>query len=289
MISQQLLHGLLIFKVASIIPGGFSRQARVLMALIHLREFLIKREVLVLNVDILVLDLATANADTLPLLLFGLLVRLVVVGMFIEALGSVIIFLEVGELFFCGLKSRILEADFSRVNGLENMLVRGEGKAGSWDRASAGARARAMTMPNTILMTRSRDMAMFINVAILAGDHEVLKHLENHLEPLIIRIGMPLSRQVLQHRLHRIPRELAARCMVEAGILFEELSLRHELMTVLVAEKGLVHILLALLIRVQVLIELHLRLLFGLLGLRFFGLGRRIVQQMRREPFFEYP
>lgn len=144
-------------------------------------------------------------------------------------------------------------------------------------------------MPNTIPITRSRDMAMFINVAILAGDHEVLKHLENHLEPLIIRIGMPLSRQILQHRLHRIPRELAARSMVEAGILFEQLSLRHELMTVLVSEKGLVHILLALLIRVQVLIELHLRLLFGLLGLGFFGLGGRIVQQMRREPFFEYP
>lgn len=42
-------------------------------------EFLIKREVLVLNVDILVLDLATANAGSLPLQLFGLLVRLVVV------------------------------------------------------------------------------------------------------------------------------------------------------------------------------------------------------------------
>ena len=52
--------------------------------------FLIEREVLVFNVDILVLVLAVA--DNIFPLLFGLLIGLVV-GVFVEALGSVIIFL----------------------------------------------------------------------------------------------------------------------------------------------------------------------------------------------------
>jgi hypothetical protein len=66
-------------------------------------------------------------------------------------------------------------------------------------------------------------MAMFADVAcmirdsifsILARDHDVLEHVEHHLEPLVVRTGMTLSGQVLQHRLHRINWELAARCMI---------------------------------------------------------------------------
>ena len=57
---------------------------------------------------------------------------------------------------------------------------------------------------------------------------------------------------------------------------------------VLVSEKGLVHELLALLIWIQVLMVLYFGLFIRLPGLRFFRLGRRVVQKMRRKPGFEH-
>ena len=78
---------------------------------------------------------------------------------------------------------------------------------------------------------------MFIAAAILARDHEVLEHMEHHLEPLVVGTGRALSRQVLQHRLHWICREMAARSMMKAGIFLEKLSLGHELVLLLFSEK----------------------------------------------------
>jgi hypothetical protein len=46
-----------------------------------------------------------------------------------------------------------------------------------------------------------------------------------------------LRSQVLQHRLHWICREMAARSMVKAGIFLEKLSLGHELVLMLFSEK----------------------------------------------------
>ena len=63
-------------------------------------------------------------------------------------------------------------------------------------------------------ITCSGEMAMFIAVTILAGNHEVLEHLEYHLEPLIVLVRRPLRLEILHHRLHWIFLESAARRMI---------------------------------------------------------------------------
>ena len=47
--------------------------------------------------------------------------------------------------------SCILEDDFARIDGFEDVLLSGEGKSVSWNRASAGA----MTMTNAITRAKS--------------------------------------------------------------------------------------------------------------------------------------
>ena len=108
---------------------------------------LVEREVLVFNgevlVQVLVLILAGARW-TVFLRLFGLLTGLVVRVL-------VIVFVEVGELFFRGLLvPGVLESDFARVYRLENVvLMHGtcKGEAVSRGRTSTG------TMQGTVQMT----------------------------------------------------------------------------------------------------------------------------------------
>ncbi len=114
---------------------------------------LVEREVLVFNgevlVQVLVLILAGARW-TVFLGLFGLLTGLVV-RVLVKAFGSVIVFVEVGELFFRGLLvPGVLESDFARVYRLENVvLMHGtcKGEAVSRCRTSTG------TMQGTVQMT----------------------------------------------------------------------------------------------------------------------------------------
>ena len=178
------------------IAGSFRWMVRVMVALLHVLEvMLIEGDVPVLCIEgmtwvsilHLSLDLAAAIvAVGVPLRLFGLtLVGLRQVGVFIIALGSVIVFLQVGELFFGGIQLGIRELDFPRVDDFEMVLfligVCLE-KGLSWDRTCAWTETMAMTK------TCSGYMAMFIAVTIPAGNHEVLEHLEHHLESLIILI-----------------------------------------------------------------------------------------------------
>jgi hypothetical protein len=171
-----------------------------MVALLHVLEVMfIEGDVLVLCIEgmtrisilHLSLDLAAAIvAVGVPLRLFGLtLVGLRQVGVFIIALGSVIVFLQVGELFFGGIQLGIRQLDFLRVDDFEMVLlligVYLE-KGLSWDRTCAWTETMAMAMAMT--KTCSGYMAMFIAVTIPAGNHEVLEHLEHHLESLIILI-----------------------------------------------------------------------------------------------------
>ena len=101
------------------IAGSFRWMVRVVVALLHVLEvMLIEGDVLVLCIEgmtwisilHLSLDLAAAIvAVGVPLRLFGLtLVGLRQVGVFIIALGSVIVFLQVRELFFGGIQLGVL-------------------------------------------------------------------------------------------------------------------------------------------------------------------------------------
>lgn len=206
------------------IAGSFRWMVRVVVALLNVLEvMLIEGDVPVLCIEgmtwvsilHLSLDLAAAIvAVGVPLRLFGLtLVGLRQVGVFIIALGSVIVFLQVGELFFGGIQLGIRELDFPRVDDFEMVLfligVCLE-KGLSWDRTCAWTETMAMAMTKTC----SGYMAMFIAVTIPAGNHEVLEHLEHHLESLIILIRRPLRLKILHHRLHWISLELAARRMI---------------------------------------------------------------------------
>ena len=141
------------------IAGSFRWMVRVVVALLHVLEvMLIEGDVLVLCIEgmawisilHLSLDLAAAIvAVGVPLRLFGLtLVGLRQVGVFIIALGSVIVFLQVGELFFVGIQLGIRELDFPRVDDFEMVLLLIGvclEKGLSWDRTCAWTETMAMT------------------------------------------------------------------------------------------------------------------------------------------------
>ena len=83
---------------------------------------LIKREVLIFGVENWVRALFLAIALRMLLRLPDLFVGLVV-GVLVQALRSVVVFLVLGEFFFRGFMPSVLEDDFAGIYWLEKVLL----------------------------------------------------------------------------------------------------------------------------------------------------------------------